>query len=492
MILFFLKIIQTFAFGNTKRTDLLRFCKASTMEEVCQQQWKQCLELIKESISNDAYNAYFAKNKVISYIDGTLTLEVPSKYVYEYLEGKYFELLKNTLIKIFGIGTRLRYTLSQPNTPFVQQEHKQEKNTQNSTSLVLQPQEKNHLLQAFDTHLNPNCTFTTYCAGKSNELALSAAKTVASAPGHNAFNPYFIFGASGVGKTHLAQAIGLQILQNFPEKRVLYITSHLFQVQYTDAVRRNMLNDFINFYQSIDVLIVDDIQEFAGKTKISTQNTFFHIFNHLHQSGCQLIMTSDRPPVDLEDLVPRLLTRFKWGFTGEIEHPDYNLRLEILREKCKKESLSISDSVLDHIARTANDNVRDLEGIINSLLAYSIALNHPIDESLASRVMRMLIKMEKKVITIEAIVNIVLGNFGIDLKQFNSKSRKREIVLARQAAMYLCKKHTTQSVSRIGMHIGNRDHATVLHAIKNVNNLLSTDAEFKAKFELAESQLAEF
>jgi chromosomal replication initiator protein len=344
----------------------------------------------------------------------------------------------------------------------------------------------------FNSYLNPQFTFDTFCEGKSNELALSAALTVAQKPGHTAFNPYFIFGASGVGKTHLAQAIGLRILELYPEKRVLYVTSHLFQVQYTDAVRRNLVNDFINFYQSIDVLIIDDIQEFAGKTKVSTQNTFFHIFNHLHQRGCQLIMTSDRPPVELEDLVPRLLTRFKWGFTGAIEHPDYELRRSILTSKCRKEGLSIEPGVIDYIARIADDNVRDLEGIINSLLAHSIVRNRPINQELAAQVMRMIIKMEKRAITIEAIINAVLADFGVDQKALHSKSRKREIVLARQAAMYLCKKHTTQSVSRIGIVIGNRDHATVLHAIKNVENLLTTDAEFKAKFDAVEAQLAEY
>ena len=434
------------------------------MTSTFEQKWAECLALIREQISAEAFGAYFAKTRAAAFEEGTLVLEVPSKYVYEYLEGKYFNILKEALTSVFGNSIRLKYQLARPENSATSTSGKNTETTTNTNNTNERREE------SFDTHLNPNCTFATFCAGKSNELALSAARTVAAAPGHNAFNPYFIFGASGVGKTHLAQAIGLSIMEKFPEKRVLYVTSHLFQVQYTDAVRRNIVNDFINFYQSIDVLIVDDIQEFAGKTKISTQNTFFHIFNHLHQSGCQLIMTSDRPPVELEDLVPRLLTRFKWGFTGEIEHPDYDLRLNILKEKCKKESLTISDNVIDFIARSASDNVRDLEGIINSLLAYSIALNHPIDEALASRVMRMLIKMEKRVITIEAIINIVLGNFGIDQKQFNSKSRKREIVLARQAAMYLCKKHTTQSVSRIGMQIGNRDHATVLHAIKNVNN----------------------
>lgn len=441
-------------------------------------QWEKCLQVIREDLKDEeAYNAFFAQNQALDFKDGKLVLCVPSHYVYEQLEGKYFELLKRTIISVFGQNTGLNYKIP----------------VAKDNSMDLSPTKRPQPIKEpeFDTHLNPNCTFDTFCAGKSNELAYSAGITVSKMPGHNAFNPFFIFGASGVGKTHLAQAIGLKIMENFADKRVLYVTAHLFQVQYTDAVRRNLVNDFINFYQNIDVLIVDDIQEFAGKTKISTQNTFFHIFNYLHQAGKQLIMTCDRPPVELEDLVPRLLTRFKWGFIGEIEHPDYELRRSILEGKCKKEGLQIAAEVIDFIARNATDNVRDLEGIINSLLAHSIAFNRPIDQELAARVMRMIVKIEQKVITCENIIQLVLGTFSVDMKSLNSKSRKREIVLARQCAMFLCKKHTTQSVSRIGMVVGGRDHATVLHALKNVENLLETDADFKQKFDMVEAKLAE-
>ncbi len=449
-------------------------------------QWEQCLGIIRDNLQNEeAYHAFFASCSAASYEDGKLTLLIPSHFVYERLEDEYFDLLSKTLRRVFGPQVRLGYKVA-----VVQSKmggHKEEDNT-------VQLNAQNHVEQAkdpdFETHLNPSCTMESYCAGKSNELAYSAGITVSKMPGHNAFNPFFIFGASGVGKTHLAQAIGLKILESHPDRRVLYITAHQFKVQYTDAVRRNMVNDFINFYQNIDVLIVDDIQEFAGKNLMATQNTFFHIFNYLHQSGKQLIMTCDRPPVELEDLVPRLLTRFKWGFIGEIEHPDYDLRKGILRTKCTKEGLTISDEVIEFIARNATDNVRDLEGIINSLLAHSIAFNRPIDQDLAARVMRMIVKIEARVITCENILNLVIGTFGVDMKSINSKSRKREIVLARQAAMYLCKQYTTQSVSRIGTIVGGRDHATVLHAIKNVDDLLQTDPEFKRKFDAVEAELS--
>lgn len=448
-------------------------------------QWEQCLSIIQDNLHNEeAYNAFFASCSALSYEDGKLTLLIPSHFVYEQLESQYFDLLSKTLRRVFGPDVRLGYKIS-----VVKSSKKDVQEGDNTMQLnaVTRPEQTKE--NNFETHLNPSCTMESYCAGKSNELAYSAGVTVSRMPGHNAFNPFFIFGASGVGKTHLAQAIGLKILESMPEKRVLYVTAHQFMTQYADAARRSIVPDFINFYQTIDVLIVDDIQEFAGKNKVATQNTFFHIFNHLHLSGKQLIMTCDRPPVELEELVPRLLTRFKWGFIGEIEHPDYELRKGILRTKCNKEGLSISDEVIEFIARNATDNVRDLEGIINSLLAHSIAFNRPIDQELAARVMRMIIKIEAKVITCENILNLVISTFGIDMKSINSKSRKREIVLARQAAMYLCKQYTTQSVSRIGTIIGGRDHATVLHAIKNVGDLLQTDEDFKKKFDAVEAEL---
>ncbi len=446
------------------------------MKAQFQTQWEECLQIISDNLHNEeAYNQFFAPIEALSFSDNKLELGVPSHFVVEQIEHEYLDLLRMTLRRVYGPKITLHYRTAIVKDGEI-----------DVASVKAEIPEPRH-----ETYLNPNCTFDTYFEGKSNELALTAAQTVSQKPGHNAFNPFFIFGASGVGKTHLAQAIGLKTLELFPQKRVLYITSHIFQVQYIDAVRRNQINDFINFYQSIDVLIVDDIQEFAGKGKVATQNTFFHIFNYLHQSGKQLIMTCDRPPVELEDLVPRLLTRFKWGFIGEIEHPDYDLRKEILKGKCAKEGLNIDSEVIDYIARNATDNVRDLEGIINSLLAHSIAFNRPIDKDLVSRVMRMIVKISTKVITCENIIQIVQNIFGIDNKTFNSKTRKREVVFARQAAMHLCKKHTSQSVSRIGMYVGGRDHATVLHALKSVDDLLATDSNFKEKYQEAEALLQE-
>ncbi len=441
-----------------------------------QTQWQDCLQIIKDNLQNEeAFKAFFEPCQPLSFENNKLTLGIPSHFVYDQLENQYFDLLKKTLQRVYGVNTFLDYKIYIVKDATVEIPTKEVK--------VEEP--------SIPTNLNPNLSLSSFFPGKSNELAYSAALTVTQKPGHNAFNPFFIFGASGVGKTHLAQGIGLKILENFPDKKVLYVTSHLFQVQYVNAVRQNCVPDFISYYQNIDVLIVDDIQEFAGKSKVATQNTFFHIFNELHQTGKQLIMTCDRPPVELEDLVPRLLTRFKWGFIGEIDRPDYELRRSILQGKCNKEGIDLGSEIIDYIAKNATDNVRDLEGIINSLLAHSIAFNRPIDKDLVSRVMKMIIRIEQKTITCENIIQIVQNIFGVDNKSFNSKNRKRELVFARSAAMHLCKKYTTQSVSRIGSIIGGRDHATVLHALKSVDDLLETDSDFKEKYEAVESALKE-
>lgn len=441
-----------------------------------QTQWQDCLQIIKDNLQNEeAFKAFFEPCQPLSFENNKLTLGIPSHFVYDQLENQYFDLLKKTLQRVYGVNTFLDYKIYIVKDATVEIPTKEVK--------IEEP--------SIPTNLNPNLSLSSFFPGKSNELAYSAALTVTQKPGHNAFNPFFIFGASGVGKTHLAQGIGLKILENFPDKKVLYVTSHLFQVQYVNAVRQNCVPDFISYYQNIDVLIVDDIQEFAGKSKVATQNTFFHIFNELHQTGKQLIMTCDRPPVELEDLVPRLLTRFKWGFIGEIDRPDYELRRSILQGKCNKEGIDLGSEIIDYIAKNATDNVRDLEGIINSLLAHSIAFNRPIDKDLVSRVMKMIIRIEQKTITCENIIQIVQNIFGVDNKSFNSKNRKRELVFARSAAMHLCKKYTTQSVSRIGSIIGGRDHATVLHALKSVDDLLETDSEFKEKYEAVETALKE-
>jgi chromosomal replication initiator protein len=329
-----------------------------------------------------------------------------------------------------------------------------------------------------DPQLNSNLNFGNFIGGESNMLARTAGISIAEKPGKTIFNPLFVHGKSGVGKTHLLHAIGNAAMQQNDNLRVLYVSSHLFQVQYSQAYLNNTVNDFIHFYQSIDVLLIDDIHELSGKT--GTQNVFFHIFNHLHQNGRQLIITCDRPPKDLSGIEDRLLTRFKWGLTAEMEKPDFSLRVSILHSKLQRDGLTFSDEVIEYIARHATENVRDLEGIVVSLMAHSVIYEKEVDLELTKKVVSNAIKIQERQISVELIEEEVCKYFDIDPDLINSKSKKQEIAQARQIAMYLSRKFTDKSYSNIGDIIGKRDHATVLHACKTVCNWMETDKKLKS------------
>lgn len=454
--------------------------------------WDRCLTIIKDNIEEAAYEHWFVPIKPYSFRDNALTLLVPSAFFYEYLEEKYLNLLRHVMCRVFGNGVQLMYKVAVVQNP---QTTVELESTTRSISIekpsakpadVISPF-KQYVYEELNPQLNPNYTFGNYYAGESNLLARSTGEAIAEKPGKTPFNPMFIYGESGVGKTHLLQAIGVRIKENDPQKRVLYVSTHLFQVQYTNAVRNNKVNDFIGFYQSIDVLLIDDVQELANQTK--TQNTFFHIFNHLHQSGKQLVMTSDRPPKMLEGMEPRLLTRFKWGLTVSVERPDYCLRKNILVNKIKQDGLDIREEVIDYIARNATDNVRDLEGVIVSLMAQSTIFNREITIDMAERVLNNSVHMEKKQINIDLIQQTVCTFYELDPKLLQSKTRKREIALARQIAMFLSKKYTDLSFSRIGDCIGKRDHATVLHACKTIGDQYEMDKALHANIDEIEEIL---
>lgn len=455
--------------------------------------WNRCLNFIKDNVNTTAYNTWFEPIVPLKYENKALTIGVPSPFFYEYLEEKYVGLLRAALYKEIGEGTELMYSILTDKTNHITMNLE---GTKRSTVLPQQPihnaNKAPNPLQAtapqdLDPHLNPNYNFENFIKGNSNEFSRTVAETVAQNPART-FNPLFLYGPSGVGKTHLINAIGTRIKELYPEKRVLYVSAHLFQVQYTDSVRTNHFNDFISFYQTIDVLIIDDIQEFAGVTK--TQNTFFHIFNHLHQNGKQLILTSDRAPVMLQGMEDRLLTRFKWGLVAELEKPDIELRKNILRNKIKKDGLVIPESVICYIAENVNESVRELEGIVNSLLAQSILFKREIDLELAQRIVKKAVKCaEVKPITVNDIIEKVCSHYKIDASAIHTKTRKREVVQVRQVAMYLAKKHTDTSSSKIGQLIGNKDHATVLHACKIVKDQVEVDKAFKNEIEEIESTL---
>lgn len=455
--------------------------------------WNRCLNFIKDNVNTTAYNTWFEPIVPLKYENKALTIGVPSPFFYEYLEEKYVGLLRAALYKEIGEGTELMYSILTDKTNHITMNLE---GTKRSTVLPQQPihnaNKAPNPLQAtapqdLDPHLNPNYNFENFIKGNSNEFSRTVAETVAQNPART-FNPLFLYGPSGVGKTHLINAIGTRIKELYPEKRVLYVSAHLFQVQYTDSVRTNHFNDFISFYQTIDVLIIDDIQEFAGVTK--TQNTFFHIFNHLHQNGKQLILTSDRAPVMLQGMEDRLLTRFKWGLVAELEKPDIELRKNILRNKIKKDGLVIPESVICYIAENVNESVRELEGIVNSLLAQSILFKREIDLELTQRIVKKAVKCaEVKPITVNDIIEKVCSHYKIDASAIHTKTRKREVVQVRQVAMYLAKKHTDTSSSKIGQLIGNKDHATVLHACKIVKDQVEVDKAFKNEIEEIEATL---
>ncbi|HZJ78973.1 MAG TPA: chromosomal replication initiator protein DnaA [Dysgonamonadaceae bacterium] len=446
--------------------------------------WNNCLKIIKDNIPEAAYNTWFAPIIPISYRDNIFTVQVPSQFFYEYLEEKFIDLIQQTLHRVMGEETILNYRVvvaSDSNTAVeIRGESKKQsfpKPSVPQTNKVPSPFNRVEP-QEFDSQVNTKYNFNNFYEGNSNKLVRTAAEAVADNPAKTAFNPLFIHGCSGVGKTHLCHAIGSRIMEKFPEKKVLYLSAHLFKVQYTDATRFNTVNDFINFYQGVDILIIDDIQEISGLIK--TQNTFFHIFNHLHQNNKQLIMTSDRAPMDMVGVEERLLTRFRWGLTTRLERPEKELRKIILQQKILADGLEIPESVIDYIAENVTDNVRDLEGIVVSLMAHSIINDTEVDLTLARRVIEQSIKFDVKKITVQKIQEVVCDFFDIKRDLIQSKSRKREIVQARQVAMYFTKTHTELSLAQIGSHIGKRNHATVLHACKTVQGLKEVDKTFRS------------
>ncbi len=446
--------------------------------------WDNSLLLIKDSVTEQQYNTWFKPIVFESYKPSTKTLlvQVPSPFVYEYLEQNFVDLLSKVLHRNFGEGIRLTYRV------VTDKEHKLSQDIEadpDDADMARQTRERAQQTAAqpvapqqedIDTQLDPKLTFNNYMEGDSNKLPRSVGLSIAEHPNTTQFNPMFIYGPSGSGKTHLVNAIGLKAKQMYPQKRVLYVSARLFQTQYTDAVLHNASNDFINFYQSIDMLIVDDIQEWAGKAK--TLNTFFHIFNHLFRNGKRIILACDRPPVELKDMPDRLLTRFSCGLVCELEKPNIQLCVDILSNKIRRDGLKIPVDVISFIAQTCNGSVRDLQGAINGLLAYSIVYNSSIDIRLAERVIKRAVKVDDKPLTIDDIVETVCHHYNVTVTAVNSKSRKRDYVVARQVTMYLAQKYTKMPASRIGKLVGNRDHSTVIHSCTKVEERLKIDAGF--------------
>ncbi|MBT8394767.1 MAG: chromosomal replication initiator protein DnaA [Bacteroidia bacterium] len=455
--------------------------------------WNNCLAFIKDNIQPQAYKTWFEPIVAVKLEGNALSIQVPSKFFYEWLEEHYVKILKVSLTKELGENAKLVYIIKMENTygnkqPFTEKIPSSNRGSVKSQDVDIPLKNKSPELKnpfvipgirnvKIESQLNPNYSFDNFLEGDSNRLARSAGLAVAAKPGGTSFNPLLIFGGVGLGKTHLAHAIGVDIKDKYPEKTVLYISAEKFTQQYIDSVKKNNRNDFIHFYQLIDVLIIDDVQFLSGKT--GTQDVFFHIFNHLHQNGKQVILTSDKAPVDMQDIEQRLLSRFKWGLSAEFQSPNFETRVSILKNKLYRDGVEMPDDIIDYVAKNIKSNVRELEGAIISLIAQSSFNKKEITLELAKQVVEKFVKNTKREVSIDYIQKVVSDYFQMDVDTLQSKTRKRHIVQARQLAMFFAKKFTKASLASIGSQIGKRDHATVLHACKTVDNLSSTDKQFR-------------
>ncbi len=468
--------------------------------EDCQarQAWEQCLRFIRENVPQEqTFRTWFEPIKFVSLVEKNnerqLTVSVPSQFVYEIIEEHYLTLMRTAIRHAFGANVHLMYRVdadkgSRPDANLQSSSSSPSSKNSPATHASHAPgsQQNAENAQRIDPHLNPDYTFENFLEGDSNKLTRSVGLSIADNPNSVTFNPFFVYGPSGVGKTHLVNAIGIRIKERNPDRRVLMVSAHLFMVQYTDSVRHNTTNSFINFYQSIDVLIIDDIQEL---TTPRTQQTFFHIFNHLHQNKRLLIMTCDRPPALLDGMEDRLLSRFKWGMAACLHRPDAQLRRRILESKIRRNGLTIAEDVISYIAENVSNNVRELEGVVNSLMVQSIVNNRDIDVTMAAQVVSRLVNLEKRELTVEAIVKCVCKHYKVKERDVASPSRKRDIVQARQLAMYLSQKYTGLPSAQIGRRIGKRDHSTVLHACNQIEKRISIDMNFRQEVEEVESTL---
>ena len=462
------------------------------MDNACETVWNNCLTIIKDIVEWQHYNTWFEPIKPVLLKENVLTIQVPSQFFYEYIEEHYVNLLAKTLKRELGKNARLEYRImmdsgnskNKPVTMDVRgQGYKSYSNNEMDFPLVISNPVKNPFVipglkkMQIDPQLNPSYTFDSYIEGNCNRVARRAGKTVAEKPGTTSFNPLVIYGGVGLGKTHLAQAIGNEVKNLHNNKVVLYVSSEKFINQFVDHGRNNAINDFIHFYQLIDVLIIDDVQFFNRAEK--SQDAFFAIFNHLHQSGKQLILTTDKPPKDLEGVQERLLSRFRWGLSADLQIPDYETKIEILERKMKNDGLEMPKEVVKYIAYNIQNNIRELEGALISLLAQSSLNKREIDLDLAKKVLRNFIKSSSKEITIDTIQKMVCDYFDVPYEKLLQKTRKREIVQARQITMFLAKAFTKNSLKTIGEHFGGRDHTTVIHSCQTVKDLMDTDVLFK-------------
>lgn len=456
---------------------------AQTYREV----WQVCLDRIQKHTTQEEFAKWFEPLKPLSFDGTNLRLKVPDGSHAKHIEDNYLKLFSQAIFELFGRQTKLHYaipsseekTAVSPNADITAiSQHVTQTNTRNIPDPFVIPGLKK---LRYPTQLSPKYTFSTHVEGMCNRLARSAGKTVALTPGSSPFNPLYIYGASGLGKTHIVQAIGNEVCERHPELQVLYVSTNKFMAQFQAAYKNGDINDFIRFYQMIDVLIIDDIQELSGKP--GTQNVFFNVFNHLQMAGKQIILTSDKPPVELQDIEQRLLTRFKWGLSAKIDTPDYETKVKIIRNKAESIGISLTEEVVLYLADNISANIREIEGALLTLKANASFMGRRISTSLAKEVLKAFVHVSQKEISINHITTTVCQYFNIDEESFNSTKRTREVAQARQIAMYLAKQHTKLPLAAIGSAIGGRNHATVLHSCKAVSNMIDTDKVFRGQIE---------
>ncbi|MBW7887387.1 MAG: chromosomal replication initiator protein DnaA [Bacteroidetes bacterium] len=448
--------------------------------------WNEFLGLIKSQINSQSFKSWFEPIHPVRLEGNLLTVDVPSQFFYEWLEEHFALLISSSLKKTLGAEARLIYNIAPlddhaASSPFIIPQTESSAKTESVKYIKSFSQETVQPLTYDGTNLNPRYTFNNFIKGESNQLARAAAMAVANNPGGTSFNPLVLYGGTGLGKTHLMQAIGNYAIEIGKAKRVIYVTSEKFTIEFIDAIRADKANDFSAFYRSMDILIVDDIQFLSGKP--GTIESFFHTFNSLHQAGKQIILSSDRPPKELQGIDDRLISRFQWGLTADIQAPDLETRTAILRKKCEDENVVIPDQVIDFIAANVTSNVRELEGAFIKLLFNASMLNREVDVSLAKEVLKELVTEIRSPVTIEEIQRLVAEFFDIPPDLLRAKTRKQEIVNARQIAMYLAKDLTNSSLKTIGLNFGGRDHSTVIHACQTVEEQISVDAKFKSTIE---------
>ncbi|MEO8400030.1 MAG: chromosomal replication initiator protein DnaA [Ignavibacteriaceae bacterium] len=444
--------------------------------------WKECLRTIKDNVTTMTFNTWFLPVKPLEIKDNTLKVQLPSQFFWEWIDEHYNSLINKTLKDVIGPDAKLAYVIAEEietNDNFQLKNLRSETAAPGNEIKIQKPD--------FETFLNTRYTFENFIKGEGNQLATAAGNAISDNPGGTSFNPLFLYGGVGLGKTHLIQAIGNRIVNNFPEKRVIYLSSDIFTVEFVEAIQSNKVNDFSSFYRSMDVLIIDDIQFLIGKEK--TQDLFFHIFNTLHQSRKQIILSSDKPPKDLKGLDERLISRFQWGLSADIQPPDLETRIAILKRKAEDYGMNVSNDILEYIASNITSNIRELEGCLIKLLANASLSSKEINIDLAKKTVKEIATDRKVNITIENITKVVCSYLNIDENKVRDKTRKKEVVLSRQIAMYLSKELTKSSLKTIGLHFGGRDHSTVIHSCNSIEQLKLNDSSLNEMIETLRNQI---